>query len=58
MSEKKYDKYMIKMPVLIGHPEHRDNPARSYINNELVPGCNIYIEYAWVSKMREFDRAF
>lgn len=35
----------------------RTNPPLTYMSNDLVPGCNIYLEYIWVWEMPEPDTA-
>ena len=44
MAESKYDKYMVKVTR-----EGRKGPGVWLMSNELVPGCNVYIELDWTS---------
>ncbi len=45
MAESKYDKYMVK-----ASPK---GPGAILMNNELVPGSNIFIMYNWIWKQPE-----
>ena len=49
MTKSKYEKYLVQNPLHTGNREGKGftNPALSYLNNELVPGCNVYIDYRW-----------
>ena len=50
-----YNRYMITEPKreLVSNPNTtgRTSPVLTYLNNELVPGCNTYIEYSWIWAM-------
>jgi hypothetical protein len=47
-----YNRYMISKPLreLTSGPKTsgRTYPPLTYINNKLVPGCNVYLEYVWI----------
>jgi hypothetical protein len=57
--EAKYGKYLIKKPVrevdvtLKGGVKGRGYPTMTYMSNDLVPGCNMYIEFGWIWDMPE-----
>ena len=54
MSESKLNKYLVSKPVYEtgpGEVEGRQNPAMTFINNTLVPGCNMYIAGGWIWSM-------
>jgi len=59
MAESKYGKYLIKKPVrevdttLAGGVKGREYPTMTYMSNDLVPGCNMYIEFGWIWDMPE-----
>ena len=50
-----YNRYMITEPVreLPSPPgtTGRSSPPFTYLNNDIVPGCNIYLEYGWIWDM-------
>ena len=52
MAASKYNKYLIKTPLReVGagmDVTGRNWPTLTYMSNELVPGCNIYIEFGWI----------
>lgn len=53
--EEDFNKYMITEPAHeIPSPPGttwRTNPPFTYLNNNLVPGCNVYLEYSWIWDM-------
>lgn len=50
-----YNKYMLSEPLreVAGDPNTtgRSNPTYTYISNQLVPGCNMYLETGWIWDM-------
>ncbi|OGO20543.1 MAG: hypothetical protein A2Z15_04700 [Chloroflexi bacterium RBG_16_50_11] len=50
-----YAKYVVDRPIRELSPPFkttgRSNPSLTYMNNRLVPGCNIYLEYVWIWEM-------
>ena len=50
-----FNKYMITEPMreLPSPPgtTGRTSPPYTYLNNTLVPGCNVYLEYSWIWDM-------
>jgi len=50
-----YAKYVVDKPARELTPPFkttgRTNPALTYMSNTLVPGCNVYLEYAWIWEM-------
>ena len=50
MSESKYDKYLVTVPI-----RGRTVPSLTYMSNELVPVCNIDITYNWITKMPDYN---
>ena len=56
MAESKYSKYLVKIPAYeVGVPEvkGRQSPTMTYMSNDLVPGCNLYLEFGWIWDMPE-----
>jgi hypothetical protein len=55
MANTGYEKYRVSRPAytLGGGVKGRQSPVMTYLNNELVPGCNLYIELGWVTGMPE-----
>lgn len=55
MSELKKGQYMVTVPireVAAGQNiKGRTNPTLTYMSNKLVPGCNVYVELAWIYEM-------
>ncbi len=57
MAEKKYGKYMVKKParevnvMVPGKIKGREYPTMTYMSNDLVPGCNVYLEFSWIWAM-------
>ena len=45
MAESKYDKYLVK-----ASPK---GPGVVIMNNDLVPGCNVFVMYNWILKQPE-----
>ena len=54
MAESKYEKYLVRKPIReVGAPPAprvtgRQGPSMTYMSNDLVPGCNLYIEFSWI----------
>jgi len=50
MAEVDYSKYMIRKPLfkMGGGITGRQSPAMTYMSNELIPGCNVYLELSWI----------
>jgi hypothetical protein len=46
MAESQYDKYLVIEPI-----RGKGMPSFTYMNNDLVPGCNIDIMFNWIMKM-------
>jgi hypothetical protein len=57
MTQSKYGKYIITRPVREVGADVKvkgvDFPTRTYMSNQLVPGCNTYIEVTWIYEMPE-----
>lgn len=57
MTESNYGKYLVKKPgyevVARGEVKGRQGPSMTYMSNDLVPGCNIYLEFGWIWDMPE-----
>jgi len=55
MAESRYEKYLVRKPLHLGDRKGRGftNPALAYLNNDLVPGCNIFLDYRWIFGMPE-----
>jgi hypothetical protein len=57
MSESNAAKYMVTVPireVAAGlNLKGRTNPTFTYMSNKQYPGCNIYLELAWIYEMPE-----
>jgi hypothetical protein len=57
MAGTKYGKNLIKKPVrevdvtLAGGVKGRGYPTMTYMSNDLVPGCNLYLEFGWIWAM-------
>jgi len=57
MAEKKYGKYLVKKPArevkvtVPGEIKGREYPTMTYMSNDLVPGCNVYLELGWIWAM-------
>jgi len=57
MAEKKYEKYLVTKParevnvMVPGKITGREYPTMTYMSNDLVPGCNVYIEVGWIWDM-------
>lgn len=52
MAEVNHEKYFVRKPVFkkgIRTIKGRQAPTMTYMSNDLVPGCNIYIELTWVN---------
>jgi len=54
MAGKKYGKYLVKKPArevnvtVPGGVKGREYPTMTYMSNDLVPGCNVYLELGWI----------
>jgi hypothetical protein len=54
MVEKKYGKNLVKKPIrevnvtVPGKVKGREYPTMTYMSNDLVPGCNVYLEFGWI----------
>ena len=50
MAEINYEKNLVRKPVYEegGGVKGRQAPVMTYMSNQLVPGCNIYIELGWI----------
>ena len=52
-----YEKYLVRKPILEvdtgARVKGRHDPSMTYISNIQVPGCNTYLEYAWIWDMPE-----
>jgi hypothetical protein len=48
----KYEKNVIRKPIYeVGRNivvKGRQLPSMTYMSNELVPGCNVYVEFSWI----------
>jgi hypothetical protein len=59
MAGKKYGKNLVKKPArevnvtVPGKIKGREYPTMTYMSNDLVPGCNVYIELGWIWDMPE-----
>ncbi|MFC1942575.1 cupin domain-containing protein [Chloroflexota bacterium] len=55
MTESNYQKYLVTKPIHEGDRKGTGftNPALAYLTNELVPGCNIFLDYRWFYEMPE-----
>jgi hypothetical protein len=57
MVENKYWKHLVKKPAReamapgISKVEGREYPTLTYMSNNLVPGCNVYLEGGWIWAM-------
>ena len=57
MAEKRYEKYLVKKPAReamapgISKVAGREYPTLTYMSNNLVPGCNVYLEGGWIWAM-------
>jgi len=50
MAEAKKYQYLVTVPI-----KGRGMPSFTYMNNELIPGCNIDIMYNWILKMPNYN---
>ena len=54
MAESKYGKYLVRKPIYETAPpkeielKGRQIPTMTYMSNDLVPGCNMYLEFGWI----------
>jgi hypothetical protein len=55
MAKSKYSKYLVSNPAHEGDRKGTGftNPALAYLNNDLVPGCNVFLDYRWIMEMPE-----
>ena len=57
MTEKTYEKYLVKKPTRevkvpgLDEIKGRKYPTMTYMSNDLVPGCNVYLEGGWIWAM-------
>jgi len=57
MAGKKYGKNLVKKPArevkvtVPGKIKGREFPTMTYMSNDLVPGCNVYLELGWIWDM-------
>ena len=57
MAGKKYGKNLVKKPArevkvtVPGKIKGREFPTMTYMSNDLVPGCNVYLELGWIWAM-------
>jgi hypothetical protein len=55
LTEPNYEKYLVKKPsyevVAKGEVKGRQGPAMTFMSNDLVPGCNLYLECGWIWDM-------
>lgn len=50
-----YEKYLVRKPnyEVGGVIKKRQSPTMTYMSNDLVPGCNMYLELGWIYDMPE-----
>ena len=51
MAESKYSKYLVRKPIYeagVRNVKGHQSPTMTYMSNDLVPGCNIYLEFGWI----------
>jgi quercetin dioxygenase-like cupin family protein len=55
MAEIDYGKNLVIKPAYVagGGVKGRQSPVMTYMSNQLVPGCNIYIELGWIYGLPE-----
>jgi hypothetical protein len=59
MAKTKYEKNLIKKPVrevdvtVAKKVKGREYPTMTYMSSDLVPGCNVYLEFGWIWDMPE-----
>lgn len=57
MAESKYENYLVRKPsyevVAREKVKGRQGPSMTYMSNDLVPGCNVYLEFGWIWEMPE-----
>lgn len=55
MAENNYEKYLVRRPMyeVGGNVKGRQAPTMTYMSNELVPGCNLYIDLSWIYALPE-----
>lgn len=49
-------KYLVKKPIYEAGPpgvKGRQIPTMTYMCNDLIPGCNMYLEFGWIWAMPE-----
>jgi len=57
MAGKEYGKYLVKKPARevkvpgLDEIKGRKYPTMTYMSNDLVPGCNVYLELGWIWAM-------
>ena len=55
MAENTYEKYLVRRPMyeVGGNVKGRQAPTMTYMSNDLVPGCNLYIDLSWIYALPE-----
>jgi hypothetical protein len=50
-----YERYLVRKPIyeVGGGIKNRQSPTMTYMSNDLVPGCNMYLELGWIYDMPE-----
>ena len=50
MNQPNYEKYMVRRPIreVGGDVRGRSSPVMTYMSNDLVDGCNKYIDISWI----------
>jgi len=51
-----YEKYLVRNPDCLEGTEVTEaikSPAHIYVSSKLIPGCNNYIDFGWISEMPE-----
>lgn len=47
-----YEKYLVRKPayevIPVTPTKNRMNPSMTFLNNNLIPGCDIYLEFSWI----------
>jgi hypothetical protein len=49
-----YEKYLVRNPAHLGGTDVTEalkSPAKIYMSNDLVPECNVYIDFGWVYEL-------
>ena len=57
MSDSTAGKYMVTVPIreVAAKATYtgRTRPTLTYMSNKQIPGCNVYVEFAWIYEMPE-----